>query len=124
MPLRRTLGLPSLTFYAVGMILGAGIYTVVGAAAGVAGAALWISFALGAVVALLTGLSYAELATMFPKAGAEYVYLHEALPGWRWLGVIVGILLILSGVATASTVSLAFGGYLRELVDVPAPAVA
>lgn len=124
MPLRRTLGLPSLTFYALGMILGAGIYSVIGAAAGTAGSALWISFGVGATVALLTGLSYAELATMFPSAGAEYAYLREAVPRWRWLPVVVGTLLILSGVATAATVSLAFGGYLRTFVELPAALVA
>lgn len=124
MPLKRSLGLPALTFYALGMILGAGVYSVIGAAAGEAGEGLWVSFAMGAVVALLTGLSYAELATMFPKAGAEYAYLREAVPSWRWLPVMVGVLLVLSGVATAATVSVAFDGYLREWVDVPRPIVA
>ena len=71
--LQRTLGLPALCFYAIGMILGAGIYSVVGKAAGAAGYGLWLSFAIGAVAAGLTGMSYAELATAFPKAGAEYV---------------------------------------------------
>ncbi len=56
----------SLVFYGVGVILGAGIYSILGEAAGVAGEALWWSFLLGSLAALLTGLSYAELATMFP----------------------------------------------------------
>ena len=71
--LRRSLGLGSLVFYGVGLTLGAGIYSILGEAAGTAGKALWLSFLLGSLAALLTGLSYAELATMFPKAGAEYV---------------------------------------------------
>src|SRR5688500_4825216 len=98
------------------MILGAGIYSVLGAAAGHAGEALWLSFALGALVAACTGLSYAELATMFPRAGAEYVYVREALPRWRWPAIVVGLLLIVSGASTATTVTLAFGGYLREMI--------
>jgi len=65
--------LGSLVFYGVGLTLGAGIYSILGEAAGTAGKALWLSFLLGSLAALLTGLSYAELATMFPKAGAEYV---------------------------------------------------
>jgi amino acid transporter len=124
MPLRPTLGVASLTFYAVGMILGAGVYSVIGAAAGLAGAAVWASFAIGALAALLTGLSYAELATMFPRAGAEYVYLREAVPESRWPAVTVGGLLILSRVATATTVSLAFAGYLQTMLPVWPPAVA
>ena len=69
--LRRSLGLGSLSFYGVGVILGAGIYSILGEAAGVAGEALWWSFLLASLGAHLTGLSYAELATMFPQAGAE-----------------------------------------------------
>ena len=68
--LRRSLGLGSLTFYGVGVILGAGIYSILGEAAGIAGEALWWSFLLASLAALLTGMSYAELATMF-RAGLE-----------------------------------------------------
>jgi len=66
-----------LTLYGTGMILGAGIYSIIGQAAGIAGESLWIGFALAAVAALLTALSYAELATMYPTAGAEYIYLER-----------------------------------------------
>jgi APA family basic amino acid/polyamine antiporter len=80
--LARALGLPSLAFYGIGQILGAGIYSVIGAAAGLAGEAMWLSFLLATAVALLTGLSYAELASSFPAAGAEYVYMRHAFPQW------------------------------------------
>lgn len=109
-------------FYGVGVILGAGIYSVLGAAAAHAGAALWQAFALAAIVALLTALSYAELATMLPKAGGEYAYLREAFPGARWLGATVGLLVAVASAATAATVSIAFAGYLGERL--PAPLVA
>jgi APA family basic amino acid/polyamine antiporter len=109
--LRRSLGLGSLTFYGVGLILGAGIYSILGEAAGIAGEALWQSFLLGSLAALLTGLSYAELATMFPRAGAEYVYLGEAWPGIPWLSGAIGWVLVMAGCATTATVALAFAGY-------------
>src|SRR5262245_47049758 len=67
-PLKRALGLPALTFFGVGMILGAGIYAVIGAAAAEASGLLWLSFLVAAAVALATGLSYAELSAMFPRA--------------------------------------------------------
>lgn len=118
--LKRTLGLPGLLFYAVGLIVGAGVYSVIGAAALEAGDALWQSLALGALAAVLTGLAYAELATAFPRAGAESVYLAEAFPRARWVGELVGAVLLLAAAGTATTVALAFGGYLRVFVDVPA----
>ena len=118
--LHRSLGLASLTFYGVGLILGAGIYSILGDAAGVAGDALWMSFLLGSLAALLTGLSYAEMATLFPRAGAEYVYLREAWPRLAWLPGTLGWVLVVAGMATAATVALAFAGYARLVVVAPA----
>jgi basic amino acid/polyamine antiporter, APA family len=117
--LQRSLGLGSLTFYGVGVILGAGIYSILGEAAGVAGEALWWSFLLASLAALLTGLSYAELATMFPLAGAEYVYLRAAWPRASWLPGTLGWVLVVTGIATAATVALAFAGYASLFTSLP-----
>lgn len=115
--LKRALGLVEVTFSGLGIILGAGIYALIGEAAGMAGNAVWISFGLAAVVALLTGLSYAELSSMFPKASAEYEYTYQAF-GKR-LAFVIGWLIILSGVIGASTVALGFASYLRALAGTP-----
>jgi len=117
--LKPVLGPIQLVFYSIGIIIGAGIYSVIGAAAGMAQEALWVSFLLAAAVALLTGLSYAEMTTTFPKAGAEFLYLRRAVPEARWAAFGVGVLVLIGGSATAATVAVAFGGYLRVLVDVP-----
>ncbi len=102
--LRRTLGLFSLTIYGVGIIVGAGLFHR-RAVAGLSGDALWLSSALAAAVALVTGLSDAELATAFPRAGAEYVYLRNALPEHRWVAYAVAdIVGELALFATANTV--------------------
>ncbi len=70
--LRREAGLFQVVAYGVGDIVGAGIYVLVGDAAGLAGGLLWLAFLAGAVIALFTGLSYAELASMYPRAASEY----------------------------------------------------
>ena len=54
--LTRHMGLFHLTMYGVGLILGAGIYVLIGEAAGFAGNSMWISFLLGAVVAIFAGI--------------------------------------------------------------------
>lgn len=123
-PLKRTLGWPSVAAYGLGAILGAGIYSVIGAAAGRVGDAMWLSFAVSAVVALLTALSYAELATMFPRAGAEFLYVRHALPRWQSISFGVGAMMVTSAAATSATVAIAFGGYLSQLVHVATPLVA
>ena len=113
--LKRELGLFECVAYGVGIILGAGIYALIAVVASLAGSALWISFIVGALVALLTGLSYAELSSMFPKAAAEYVYVREAL-GSELPAFLIGWLILATGITSAATVALGFAGYLRELL--------
>ena len=60
------------------MIIGAGIYALLGIGAGMAGNALWISFGIAALIAGFTALSYAELSSMYPRDAAEYVYTKHA----------------------------------------------
>ncbi len=86
------------------MILGAGIYSIIGQAAGIAGDTVWQSFLLAALAAFLTALSYAELATMYPTAGGEYIYLRKAFTNQRWLAASVGITVVFAGSASAATV--------------------
>ncbi|MFZ5482560.1 MAG: APC family permease, partial [Myxococcota bacterium] len=118
--LARSLRLLTLCFYGTGLVLGGAVYTIAGDAAGLAGASSWSAFVLGAVPALLTGLSYAELAATFPDAGAEYVYLRHAFPRARFARVVVGLALLCGGLATAAVVALDFGRYVADLVPLPA----
>ncbi len=115
--LQRSIGLFEATLCGVGIVLGAGIYVLVGKAAGLAGNAVWISFILAALVSLFTGLSYSELSSMFPRAGAEYVYTENAFG--RHAAFLVGFLLV-SGITIASSaVSLGFAGYFNAIFHTP-----
>ncbi|QUC64627.1 amino acid permease [Nitrosopumilus sp. K4] len=116
--LSRHIGLFHLTMYGVGLILGAGIYVLIGEAAGFAGNALWISFILGAIVATFAGLSYSELTTLFPRAAAEYVFVKEGFKS-DFIGFLIGWLTILTSIIVAATVALGFGGYVQELTNIP-----
>ncbi len=122
--LKKTLGLTMLCFYGTGMILGAGIYSIIGKAAAHTGPTLWMGFVFAGVAALLTALSYAELATMFPKAGAEFIFFGEAFPKKKWIAGTAGIAMVFSGAATATTVALAFADYLARFFETPEKAVA
>ncbi len=122
--LRRALGWPSIAAYGLGAILGAGIYSVIGAAAGEVGASMWLAFLISAVVAMVTAFAYAELATMFPRAGGEFLYVHHALPKAGSVSFTVGTMMVVSAAATAATVAVAFSGYLSALVEVPGVAAA
>ena len=58
----------------VGIIIGAGIYVLIGEATAAAGSLVWASFLLAAALCVLTGLSYAELSAAFPSVASEYDY--------------------------------------------------
>lgn len=115
--MKREIGLLEATLSGVGIILGAGIYVLIGKAAGLAGNAIWASFLLAASIAVLSGLSYAELSSMFPKAGAEYVYTRKAFG--EKLAFLIGWLIILSGLVGGATVALGFAGYFNALFGAP-----
>jgi len=123
MRLKRELGLFEVTIYGVGIILGAGIYALIGKASGLAGNSLWLSFAIGALISSFTGLSYAELSTIFPKAAAEYVYVRRTF-GSKFFAFLLGWLIIFTEIVAASTVALGFAGYFKNLFGISIIAVA
>ena len=120
--LKRTLGFWTLLFCSIGAILGAGIYVLIGKAAGIGGNAVWLSFGISALLAGLTGLSYAELVSMFPKSSAEYGYTKKAF-GKR-IGFVIGMLIILASVVSAAAVAIGFGGYFSALFNLPITLIA
>ncbi|MDK2975313.1 MAG: basic amino acid/polyamine antiporter, family [Methanofollis sp.] len=115
--LRRELGLVGVTVSGIGIILGAGIYALLGEAAGLAGNAVWLSFGIAAVMAACTALSYAELSSMFPVAAAEFEYVSQAFG--RRAAFVVGWLILAGGVLSTATVALGFGGYVAGATGVP-----
>ena len=66
--LKRAVGPVQLMLYGIGSMLGAGIYGLVGKAAGEMGSAIWIAFLVSMIAALLTGVSYASIASRYPRA--------------------------------------------------------
>jgi basic amino acid/polyamine antiporter, APA family len=115
--LSRRLGLFAATLAGVGVILGAGIYVLVGLAAGRGGNAVWLSFAIAAIVAALTGLSYARLGRLRPKNAPEFQYLDMAFG--RIPAFLAGWLIIWATVISSAAVALGFGGYLEHILGIP-----
>lgn len=116
--LDRRLTTVTLTLYGVGVIIGAGIYVLVGKIAAVVGDAVWLTFLGAALVALPTGLSYAELSSRYPRAAGEAVFVDRAF-GREGASFLVGFLILASGVASTAAVSHGFASYLGDLLSVP-----
>ena len=66
--LRRVLGLPMMVFYGVGVTIGAGIFALIGEITRIAGDHAPMAFLLAGVIAGATGISYAKLASVYPRA--------------------------------------------------------
>ena len=91
--LARNMGLGALIIYGVGDMLGAGVYALIGKAAGTMGNAVWLAFLASMVAALLTGLSYASLGSRYPRAaGAAYIT-HRAY-NKAFLSYVVGLAVV------------------------------
>jgi APA family basic amino acid/polyamine antiporter len=115
--LERTLGLGDIIMFGVGGIVGAGIYAIIGEAAGLAGDMLWLSFAIAATVALLTGLAYAEFVSRFPDAGGSFEYVKQAFNQKTalWLSVIM----LFTGIVAPAAIAISFADYLGRLWEIP-----
>jgi len=116
--LKRSLTLPLVTFYGLGTIIGAGIYVLVAKVAALAGLFAPVSFLIAALLATFTGFSYAELTARYPKSAGEAVYVQEGLRR-RELSLLVGFLIIVTGVVSAATIVKGFVGYLHVFAPVP-----
>lgn len=112
------LGLTEVTAGGVGIIIGAGIYVLLGTATARAGPLVWLAFLIAAVLSALTGLSYAELSSMFPSAAGEYEYTRRALP--EWVAFVVGWTMIMGLVVAAATVSIGFARYAGYFLGIDA----
>jgi len=116
--LRRRLGLPLITSYGLGTIVGGGFYALVGKVAAEAGIFTPLSFLSAAVIALFSAFSFAELSSRFPYCAGEARYVQEAF-GKKWLAVAVGWMVIATGVVSAATLARAFAGFLQSLIALP-----
>ena len=116
--LRRRLSLPLLVLYGTGITIGAGIYVLIGAVAGHAGAYAPWAFVLAGLVMALTVASYAELSTRFPVSAGEAAYVRAAFQS-RLLSTLTGLLVIVVGVIASATVTLGATGYIGQFVELP-----
>ncbi len=112
--LARDMGLMHVTMIGVGAMIGAGIFVLTGLAAGVAGPALILVFALNGLVTGLTAMSYAELGSCFPEAGGGYLWVKEALPQPN--GFLSGWISWFAHAVACSLYAVAFGAFSIDLL--------
>lgn len=117
--LKRSLSLPLVVLYGLGVTIGAGIYVLLAATAAEAGAYAPMSFVIAAVVMAFSAASFAELSARLPVSAGEAAYVREGLQSER-LALITGLLVISSGVVSSAAITVGSTGYIREFLDVDA----
>lgn len=115
--LERTITLPWLVFYGVGVTVGAGIFALIGEILLVSGDHAPLAFLVAGAIAGFTGVSYMLLVSEFPRAGGEAIFVQNGL-GTR-LGRLAGLGVVATGIVSSAVVALAFGGYVGSLVAIP-----
>lgn len=117
--LKRSLGLMNLITLGIGAIIGAGIFSLTGQAAGeFAGPGVTYSFMIAGVGCALAGLCYAEFALMIPVAGSAYTYSYATMG--ELMAWIIGWDLVLEYAVAAATVAISGSGYLNKLIGLMA----
>jgi amino acid transporter len=109
-PGHAQLSIRQAAFIGVGAMVGAGIFSLLGAAGEVAGSAVWLSFALAGGVALLQGYSFAKLGARYPSAGGLLEYVRRGWGDGHFTGVIAWLILATNAIVTAM-VAVSFGSY-------------
>lgn len=114
--LKKRLTALDLVVFGVGVIVGAGIFTLTGrAAATVAGPAIVFSFALAAVCCGLAALCYAEFASTVPVSGSAYTFSYATLG--EFIAWIIGWDLLLEMLLGASVVAQGWSAYLGAFLE-------
>lgn len=117
--LRRSLSLPWLVFYGVGVTVGAGIFALIGEVVSLAGDFAPMSFLIAGAVAGFTGWSYVLLAGAHPRAAGEAVFAKLGLGSA--VGRTVGYGVVAVAITAGVTIGLAFAGYLASFTGIPEP---
>lgn len=112
--LARTLGPGSIIMMGIGCLIGGGIFTLLGPAAGLAGPGLFIAMLIGAGVAFLNLQMYLALGTTFPEAGGGYLWVRKGLGGFQ--GFLAGWFSWFAHAAACGVYALSLAFYAREIL--------
>lgn len=114
--LKRVLGPWALVALGVGVIIGAGLFSITGTVASTyTGPAITISFAIAAIGCCFAGLCYAEFASMIPVSGSAYTYSYATMG--ELIAWIIGWDLVLEYTVAATTVSISWSRYLVVFLE-------
>ena len=117
--LRRALSLPWLVFYGVGVTIGAGIFALIAEIVAIAGSHAPLAFVVAGVVAGISGFSYAILASAYPRAAGEAIFVKLGIG--ETAGRIIGYGVVAVAITSSAVIGLAFARYVESFSGLPEP---
>lgn len=111
----RRIGLFHATTIGVGAIVGGGILALAGTAFATTGPGALVAFAANGVIAIVTALSFAELATVFPRSGGTYVFAKRVLSVGRAFAV--GWIVWFASIIAATLYAVGFASFVLNAID-------
>ncbi len=118
----RSLSLTHAVLYGLGVTIGAGIYVLVGIAAGRSGMNAPLAFVGAALVMAFSAASFAELGTRMPISASEAAYVQAAFRR-DWLSLGIGLIVVITATVSAATISVGSAGYIAVLLPVADPVI-
>ena len=106
----------------IGAMVGAGVFALLGAAGAIAGSAVWLSFVVAGVIALLSGYSFGRLGARYPAAGGLVEYLVQAYGVGRFSGT-MSVMMYVGALVAVSLVARTFGTYAAALMPKGTPQI-
>ncbi len=116
--LARSLTLTHAVLYGLGVTIGAGIYVLVGLAAGRSGMSAPLAFLIAAAMLSFSAATFAELGTRMPVAASEAAYVKAAF-GRDSLALAIGLLVVATATISGATISVGSAGYVSVFLDLP-----
>ena len=115
--LNRSISLPMLILYGLGTMIGGGFYALLGEIAEEAGLFMPLAFLLSGGLAFISATSFAELSSRFPFSAGEARYTQEGFSSKNF-STLVGWLVILTGIVSAATITVATAGFIQDFISV------
>ncbi len=110
----RAMSVRQAAFIGVGAMVGAGIFSLLGAAGEVAGAAVWVSFLIAAGIAMLQGYSFAKFGATYPSAGGMLEYVGRGF-GLGHVSAVTAWLVYSANAIVTAMVAVSFGSYASSM---------
>jgi amino acid transporter len=110
----KTMTVRQAAFIGVGAMVGAGIFSLLGAAGEVAGAAVWVSFLIAGGIAMLQGYSFAKFGSTYPSAGGMLEYVARGF-GQGHVSAVTAWLVYWANIIVTAMVAVSFGSYASSM---------